>query len=83
MLSTIAANIPGQFVGKAPKASFHLFKTEDVSSEYPIEEFNWVCGAERADSAGSDILSSSVAYNTFDNAAFNHSYADMNGNSTM
>lgn len=54
----IAANIPGQFVGKAPKASFHLFRTEDVASEYPIEEHNWVCGAERADSAGVDIISS-------------------------
>ena len=43
-LSTIAANIPGQFIGKAPKASFHLFRTEDVASEYPIEEHNWVCG---------------------------------------
>ncbi len=47
--STIAANIPGQFVGKAPKANFWLYQTEDNSSEYPIEEFNWACGAERAD----------------------------------
>jgi serine protease AprX len=82
-LSTIAANIPGQFIGKAPKASFHLFKTEDVSSEYPIEEFNWVCGAERADSSGSDIISSSVGYNTFDNAGLSHTYNDMNGNTTI
>ena len=82
-LSTIVANIPGQFIGKAPKASFHLFRTEDVNSEYPIEEFNWVCGAERADSTGSDIISSSLGYNTFDNAAFNHTYAQMNGNTTM
>lgn len=82
-LSTIAANIPGQFIGKAPKASFHLFRTEDAPTEYPIEEFNWVCGAERADSSGADLISSSVGYNTFDNSSFNHSYADMNGNTTM
>jgi serine protease AprX len=82
-LSTIAANIPGQFIGKAPKASFHLFKTEDIVSEYPIEEFNWVCGAERADSVGSDIISSSLGYNTFDNSSLNHSYNDMNGNTTI
>ena len=81
--STIAANIPGQFIGKAPKASFWLFKTEDDASEYPIEEFNWVCGAERADSAGADIISSSVGYYDFDNAAFNYTYADMNGNTTI
>ncbi|HEY9362644.1 MAG TPA: S8 family serine peptidase [Chitinophagaceae bacterium] len=82
-LSTIAANIPGQFIGKAPKASFYLFVTEDAASEYPIEEHNWVCGAERADSAGADIISTSLGYNRFDNAAFSHTYADMNGDKTI
>ena len=82
-LSTIAANIPGQFVGKAPKASFHLFRTEEVATEYPIEEHNWVCGAERADSAGSDIISSSLGYYDFDNAVFNYTYSNMDGNTTM
>jgi len=81
--STIAANMPGQFIGKAPKASFWLFKTEDDASEYPIEEFNWVCGAERADSAGADIISSSLGYFDFDNASLNYTYADMNGNTTI
>src|SRR5215204_5093887 len=83
--STIAANIPGQFVGTAPKANFYLFRTEDASSEYPIEEFNWVCGAERVDSVGGDIISSSVGYTTFNDplSAYNHMYADMNGNITM
>lgn len=83
--STIAANIPGQFVGTAPKANFYLFRTEDAASEYPIEEHNWVCGAERVDSAGGDVISSSLGYNTFDPplTAANHSYADMNGNTTM
>lgn len=82
-LSTIAANIPGEFVGKAPKANFYLFRTEDVNSEYPIEEFNWVCGAERADSAGANIISTSLGYFDFDDASFNHVYNDMNGNTTM
>lgn len=83
--SIIAANIPGQFVGSAPKAGFHLFRTEDASGEYPVEEFNWVCGAERVDSIGGDVISSSVGYNTFDAplTAADHSYTDMNGNTTM
>ena len=81
--SIIGANIPGQFIGKAPKASFWLFQTEDNSGEYPIEEFNWVCGAERADSSGADVLSSSLGYNTFDNATFNHTYAQLDGNTTI
>ena len=81
--SIIAANIPGQFIGKAPKASFWLFQTEDNTGEYPIEEFNWSCGAERADSSGADIISSSLGYTTFDNASLSHTYADLNGNTTI
>jgi len=82
-LSTIAANIPGQFVGKAPQASFHLYRTEDVNSEFPIEEFNWVAGAERADSVGADLISSSLGYYDFDNPVFNYTYAQMDGKTTI
>lgn len=82
--STIAANIPGQFIGKAPKAGFHLFRTEDVSSEYPIEEFNWACGAERADSAGADIISSSLGYGyDFNDPIPDYPYSNLNGDITM
>jgi serine protease AprX len=91
-LSTIAANIPGQFVGKAPKASFYLYRTEDAPTEFLIEEHNWACGAERADSSGADVISTSLGYTTFDSIIVNsvkvanpddHTYADMNGNTTM
>jgi subtilisin family serine protease len=84
-LSTIAANIPGQFIGKAPKASFYLYRTEDAPTEYPIEEHNWACGAERADSSGADVISTSLGYTTFDPplTGSNHTYNDMNGNTTM
>lgn len=83
--STIAANIPGQFVGTAPKANFFLFRSEDAPTEYPVEEHNWVCATERADSSGTDVISSSLGYNTFDPPLDNasHTYADMNGNTTM
>lgn len=82
-LSIIAANIPGQFIGKAPKANFFLYRTEDTGSEYPIEEFNMVCGMERADSAGADVISASLGYSEFDNATFNYTYSQMNGNTTI
>lgn len=81
--STIAANIPGSFVGTAPKAGYYLFRTEDGATEYPIEEFNWLAGAERADSAGVDVISVSLGYNIFSNASFNYTYADMTGNKTL
>jgi len=82
--STMAANIPGQFVGTAPKAFFYLFRTEAAATEYPIEEHNWVCGAEKLDSAGADLISSSLGYNNFEAPLqrFSHIYADMNGNKT-
>lgn len=82
--SIIAANIPGQFIGKAPKAHFHLFRTEDVNSEYPLEEFNWACGAEKADSAGADIISSSLGYGYGFSPPFpDYAYADLNGDKTL
>jgi serine protease AprX len=82
--SIIAGNIPGQFIGKAPKASFWLFKTEDDAGEYPIEEFFWACGAERADSTGTDILSSSLGYGYgFDGGIPDYIYSTLNGNTTM
>jgi serine protease AprX len=82
-LSTMAANIPGVFVGTAPKANYCLYRTEDVSSETRIEEHNLAAGYERADSIGVDVCSISLGYNTFDNATQNYTYANMDGNTTM
>jgi serine protease AprX len=82
-LSTIAANMPGTFMGTAPKTAFYLYRTEDAFSEYPIEEQNWAAAAERVDSMGVAISSTSLGYTTFDAAQFNHTYADMNGNTTI
>lgn len=82
-LSTIAANIPGVFVGTAPNTSFYLYRTEDVSSEYPVEEQNFAAAAERADSLGVDLCSVSLGYYDFSNPVFNYTYADMDGNTTI
>jgi hypothetical protein len=82
-LSTIAANMPGVFMGTGPKISFYLYRTEDAATEYPIEEQNWAAGIEKADSLGADVCSTSLGYFNFDNPAFNHTYADMDGNTTL
>jgi subtilisin family serine protease len=79
VLSCMAVNEPTKFIGTSPDASFYLFETEDVSSEYPVEEYYWSIGAERADSAGADLINSSLGYNWFDNAMYNHAYIDMDG----
>jgi subtilisin family serine protease len=81
-LSIIGSNVPGTMVGTAPKANFYLIRTEQVASEYPTEEHNWVVGAEFADSAGADMISSSLGYNQFDDSQFDHTYADFYKNST-
>jgi hypothetical protein len=81
--STIAANLPGSFIGTAPKSKYYLYRTEDAGSEYPVEEQNFAAAAEKADSLGVDVFSVSLGYNLFDNSRFNYTYADMDGNTTM
>lgn len=82
VLSIIGGNLPQVFIGTAPDASFWLFRSEDANSEMLIEEDNWVAAAEAADSAGADIISTSLGYSQFDWTVQNHTYQDMNGKST-
>jgi serine protease AprX len=60
VLSIMGGDLPGQFRGTAPKASYWLIQTEDIRSEYRIEEANWLAGAELADSAGADVINCSL-----------------------
>lgn len=77
--SIIGANDPGNIVGTAPEASFLLYRSEDAATEKLIEEYNWATAAEAADSAGADIISSSLGYTRFDDSTMNHTYSDMDG----
>lgn len=83
VLSTMAADSPGEMVGTAPKASYALFRTEDAATEYIQEEYFWAMGAELADSIGADVINSSLGYTEFDNPNDNHTYADLDGNTTQ
>lgn len=83
VFSLLASNRPGVLVGSAPHARYWLLKTEDTNSEYPVEEQHWAVGAEFADSAGVDMISSSLGYADFDNSIFNYSYAQRNGKTAM
>jgi subtilisin family serine protease len=82
-LSVMASNLPGIMVGTAPAASYWLFRTEEVTTEYPVEEHFWAVGAERADSLGADMISSSLGYTDFDDPSLDHRYAQLDGNTTM
>ncbi len=82
VLSVMAAEAQG-FTGGAYKADFMLFVTEDFTSEYRIEEFNWLFAAEKADSAGVDIINASVGYNLFDDVSMNYKTTDLDGKTAM
>jgi serine protease AprX len=80
---SIIAGIKENFLyGSAPNAEFALVRTEEGAHEYLVEEYNWLCGAEFADSLGADIISSSLGYSEFDDLTQNHTYADLNGHTT-
>lgn len=81
--SILAANRPGMMIGTAPKANYLLFRSEDVLSEKPIEEQNWIEAIERADSMGADMVSSSLGYYNFEDPQYDHSYAERDGNTTQ
>ena len=83
VLSTMGGYKEGALVGTATDASYYLFITEDANSENPIEESLWVEAAEEADRVGVDIINTSLGYFDFDNTAYNHTYSQMNGNSTF
>lgn len=82
VLSTMAGELPDTFIGTAPEAYYYLIRSEDVRSEYLIEEDNWVVAAEYADSIGVDIINSSLGYTEFDDPSMNHSYSELDGNTT-
>lgn len=79
VLSTMAGYVEGQLAGTAPDAFYYLFRTEDATSENPVEESYWVEAAEVADSLGVDVINTSLGYFTYDDGRYSHTYEDMNG----
>ena len=82
-LSIIGAEQPGLIVGAAYKASFALYRTENNFNETPYEEATWIMAAERADSMGVDIISSSLGYNLFDNPVYDYSVQQLDGRTAL
>ncbi len=83
VLSCLAAWLPGIMIGTAPKATYWLIKSEDSSSEYPIEEDYWLAAAEYADSVGVDIITSSLGYFSFDEKKMNYSTTQLDGHTAL
>ncbi|MEO8761213.1 MAG: S8 family serine peptidase, partial [Bacteroidia bacterium] len=83
VLSCIAANYPGQMIGTAPYAKFYLLRSEIDTTEKIVEEYQWVSAIEYADSAGADVINSSLGYTIFDDATQSHTWADLNGRTSV
>ena len=83
-LSVLAGRKPGVYIAPAYGCNVILGRTEDSSSEKPIEMVYWGMGAEWADSLGADIISSSLGYNLFpDSAGTDITYPMLNGHTTL
>jgi serine protease AprX len=83
VFSVIAAYQEDVFTGGAYGARYQLYVTEDAANEYRVEEYNWLFAAERADSAGADIIQSSLGYYDFDDASMNYRKTDLDGKTTV
>jgi serine protease AprX len=81
--SIMAGHSEGQQIGAAYDAGYHLIRTENPGSEQVLEEYNWIAGAEYADSVGVDIINSSLGYSEFDWSVNNYTYQDMNGSAAV
>lgn len=77
--SCMAVNKPGVYVGTAPAANYWFFRTEDQTSEYPVEEDYMVAAMEYADSVGVDVINTSLSYTSHDGNTFNYVFSDMDG----
>jgi len=83
VLSLMAANDPELLLAAAPDAHYILCITEEVPTEFRVEEYNWVKAAEYADSLGVDVINSSLGYWDFDDPSMNYSLADMDGETAV
>jgi len=62
ILGTLGAYKPDELIGGAYDAAFILCKTEDITSETPVEEDNYVGGLEFIELHGGDVATASLVY---------------------
>lgn len=83
VLSVMAANLPGAYVGAAPGATYLLLRCEDNGTESLAEEDYWTAAVEYADSMGVDVINSSLGFHHFDEETDNYAYSDQDGLTAM
>lgn len=83
VLSVMAVDVPDNYVGTAPEASYFLLRCEDEYTESLAEEDYWAEAVEYADSVGVDVINSSLGYHDFDDSSSNYHYSDQDGETAM
>jgi len=83
VLSVLAAFDSLDIIGTAHKSDYFLLVTEDNGPEFRVEEYNWLLAAEFADSAGVDVINSSLGYSLFDDTTMDYSFEDLDGKTTV
>jgi subtilisin family serine protease len=83
VLSAMAINEPFILVGTAPDARYWLLRCEDQQSEQPVEEDYWAMAAEFADSAGVDIINSSLGYSEYDGQLGSYHQRHLDGKTAL
>lgn len=83
VLSVMCIRKAHYYIGTAPEASYWLLRCEDPYSEQEVEEDYWAMAAEFADSAGCDLINSSLGYNNFDKGHGSHKLWQLDGHSTL
>ena len=83
VLSAMATNEPQVLIGTAPDARYWLLRCEDLQTEQPVEEDYWTMAAEFADSAGVDLINSSLGYNEYDGRLIDYRQRDLNGQKAL
>lgn len=79
VLSCMATNKPYVMVGTAPEASYWLLRSEDADSENLVEQDYWAAAIEFADSAGVDVVNTSLGYKAFNDKSKNYTYQNLDG----
>jgi len=82
-LSLLAGNAPGNLIGPAFGANVILIRSENDSSETPVEEDHWVAGIEWADSIGVDVTSTSLSYLDYTSPYTSWTWENMDGQTTV
>ena len=84
-LSSMGGFKEDKLIGPAFGSDFILGKTEYVPTETPMEEDFWLEGAEWAEAKGTDIITSSLVYKTFDHPyeANSYTYKELDGKTAI